>query len=423
MIYTFYTMNFDTLPISDSLVEALSYMNITEMSPIQEQSLPLSIAGNDLVACAQTGTGKTVAFLVPILNKIANMESSSNKVKALIIAPTRELAMQIDKQIDALAYFLNVSSLAIYGGGDGKGFTQEQKAIKQGVDIIVGTPGKLKTHLNLGYLDLSEVEFFVLDEADRMLDMGFRDDIFKVYEKVSDKAQSLLFTATMPSRLQDFIAKVAPGAKEIKIAVSKTAKGVQQVAVMAHDNQKAKILERKLKEEEFKSVIVFTGSKKLADQLGRQFQNFHMPSAVFHSGLDQSRREEIMLKFRSGKIQLIIATDVLSRGIDVDNIEMVVNYDVPRDPEDYVHRVGRTARANKTGKALTFINATDISRFQRIEKMIEQEIPKEYPPKEMGEGPSYSGSNVKKHYGNKSSNQQSNNRPKRKYTPNPRKKD
>jgi len=412
-------MKFDSLPINPSLVEALSYMNITEMSPIQEQSLPYSIDGKDVVACAQTGTGKTVSFLVPILNAIANSKKESNKVKAMIIAPTRELAVQIDKQIDALGYFLDVSSLAIYGGGDAKGFTQEKQAIKQGVDIIVGTPGKLITHLNLGYLDLSEVEFFVLDEADRMLDMGFREDIFKVYTTIPDSSQSLLFTATMPSRLKDFIDKVAKGATEIKISVSKTADGVEQLAVLAHDEQKAAILEQKLRAEEFNSVIVFTGSKKLADQLGRKFKSLPMESAVFHSGLEQTERERIMLKFRSGAIKLIIATDILSRGIDVDNIEMVVNYDVPKDPEDYVHRVGRTARANKTGKALTFINSMDVSRFQRIEKLIEKEIPKEYPSKDLGEGPSYSakGNNNKKSY---SSTDKKPAPARRKYSPNPR---
>ena len=412
-------MKFDALPINPSLVEALSYMNITEMSPIQEQSLPYSIEGKNVVACAQTGTGKTVSFLVPILNRISTLEKNDGKVKALIIAPTRELAVQIDKQIDALAYFLDVSSLAIYGGGDGKGFTQEKTAIQQGVDIIVGTPGKLKTHLNLGYLDLSGVEFFVLDEADRMLDMGFRDDIFKVYENIPATSQSLLFTATMPTRLKDFIDKVAKGATEIKISVSTTAKGVEQLAVLAHDEQKAAILEQKLTAEDFNSVIVFTGSKKLADQLGRRFKKLTMTSAVFHSGLEQSEREEIMLKFRSGKIKLIIATDILSRGIDVDNIEMVVNYDVPKDPEDYVHRVGRTARANKTGRALTFINSMDVSRFQRIEKLIKLEIPKENPPKELGEGPSYSGNNKKNHY-SKPQGDSGKQFKGKKYTPNPR---
>jgi ATP-dependent RNA helicase RhlE len=411
-------MKFDSLPINPSLVEALSYMNITEMSPIQEQSLPFSIDGEDVVACAQTGTGKTVAFLVPILNAISNAKSKSNKVKAMIIAPTTELAVQIDKQIDALGYFLDVSSLAIYGGGDAKGFTQEKTAIKQGVDIIVGTPGKLITHLNLGYLDLSEVEFFVLDEADRMLDMGFREDIFKVYTKIPDSSQSLLFTATMPSRLKDFIDKVAKGAKEIKISVSKTAKGVEQIAVLAHDEQKAAILEQKLRAEKFNSVIVFTGSKKLADQLGRRFKKLPMESAVFHSGLEQTERERIMLKFRSGDIKLIIATDILSRGIDVDNIEMVVNYDVPKDPEDYVHRVGRTARANKTGKALTFINSMDVSRFKRIEKLIELEIVKETPSKDLGEGPSYS-SKPNNSKGYKAAPKKSNG-PKKIYSPNPR---
>ena len=383
-------MKFESLPINPALVEALSYMNITETSPIQEQSIPHSLEGKDVVACAQTGTGKTVSFLVPILNRISTAKSASNKVKAVIIAPTRELALQIDKQIDALAYFLDVSSLAIYGGGDAKGFEQEKQAIRQGVDVIVGTPGKLITHLNLGYLDLSEVEFFVLDEADRMLDMGFREDIFKIHKKVPDSAQALLFTATMPVRLKDLIAKVSRNAVEVKIAVSKTAEGVEQLAVLAHDEQKASILERKLKEEEYNSVIVFTGSKKLADQLGRKFKRLHMPLAVFHSGLEQTEREKVMLKFRSGEIKLIIATDILSRGIDIDNIEMVVNYDVPKDPEDYVHRVGRTARANKTGRALTFINGMDVNRFSRIEKLIEKEIPKENPPKDLGEGPFYS---------------------------------
>jgi ATP-dependent RNA helicase RhlE len=412
-------MKFDSLPINPSLVEALSYMNITEMSPIQEQSIPHSIGGKNVVACAQTGTGKTVSFLVPILNKIATNGNNSGKVKAMIIAPTRELAVQIDKQIDALGYFLNVSSLAIYGGGDAKAFTQEKTAIKQGVDIIVGTPGKLMTHLNLGYLDLSEVDFFVLDEADRMLDMGFREDIFKVFTKMPDTAQSLLFTATMPTRLKDFIDKVAKGATEIKISVSKTADGVEQLAVLAHDEQKAAILEQKLKAEDFNSVIVFTGSKKLADQLGKRFQKLPMESAVFHSGFEQTERERIMNKFRSGQIKLIIATDILSRGIDIDNIEMVVNYDVPKDPEDYVHRVGRTARANKTGKALTFINSNDVSRFQRIEKLIEKEITKENPPKELGEGPSYSQSRNNNHY---SKNQGSKQPFKKKYSPNPRSK-
>jgi superfamily II DNA/RNA helicase len=341
------------------------------------------------VACAQTGTGKTVSFLVPILNSVAKNQNTDNKIKAVIIAPTRELALQIDKQIDALAYFVNATSIAIYGGGDAKGFGQEKRAIVQGADIIVGTPGKLITHLNLGYLDLSAVEYFVLDEADRMLDMGFREDIYKIYNQVSEKAQSLLFTATMPNRLQSFVDKVAKGATEVKVAVSKTAKGVKQRVILAHDSQKLPILEGIVNQGDYTSVLVFTGSKKLADEVGRKLKKSKLKTEIFHSNLDQVEREEIMIKFRSGKVQMIVATDVLSRGIDIDNIELVVNYDVPKDPEDYVHRVGRTARANKTGTAITFINSKDVFGFSRIEKLIELKIEKENPPKELGEGPSY----------------------------------
>ncbi len=383
-------MNFESAPIDPTLIESLGYMGITKMSPIQEKSLPISLEGSDLVACAQTGTGKTVSFLVPILNKIITEPKSDSKIRAIIIAPTRELAVQIDKQIDALSYFTGTSSLAVYGGGDGAGFTQEKAAITSGIDILVGTPGKIKTHLNLGYMDLSHVDFFVLDEADRMLDMGFREDIFKIYEKTGDDKQVLLFTATMPNRLEDFVKKICPKAKEVKLAVSRTAEGVDQKAYLAHDEQKTPTIVDILEAEKYNSGIIFTSSKKLTDQIGRELKKKTKYNVrTFHSGLEQSERDQLMLDFRNKKVELLVATDILSRGIDIEDIELVINYDVPKDPEDYVHRVGRTARANKTGRAFTFINAKDINSFSRIEKLIKKEVEKLKPRPELGEPPFY----------------------------------
>ncbi len=383
-------MNFESASIDSTLIESLGYMGIKKMSPIQEQSLPISLEGSDLVACAQTGTGKTISFLVPILNKIITEPKNDSKIRAIIIAPTRELAVQIDKQIDALSYLSGTSSLAIYGGGDGAGFTQEKAAITSGIDILVGTPGKIKTHLNLGYMDLSHVDFFVLDEADRMLDMGFREDIFKIYKKTGDSKQVLLFTATMPNRLGEFVQKICPKAKEIKLAVSKTAEGVDQKAYLAHDNQKTPTIVDILEAEKYNSGIIFTSSKKLTDQIGRELKKkTNYKVRIFHSGLEQAERDQLMLDFRNKKVELLVATDILSRGIDVEDIELVINYDVPKDPEDYVHRVGRTARANKTGRAFTFINPRDINSFARIEKLIKKEVEKLRPRAELGEAPFY----------------------------------
>jgi superfamily II DNA/RNA helicase len=380
-------MTFQDFNFHPDLIEGLLAMNYTKPTPIQEQAIPQILAGKDLIACAQTGTGKTAAYLLPILHNIKNADHSH--LNTLIIAPTRELAMQIDQQIEALAYFINVSSITVYGGGSGAVWDQQKKALKLGADIVIATPGRLISMLNVGDINLKFLEHLVLDEADRMLDMGFYDDIVRIISYLPQDRQTLLFSATMPPKIRALANQILNKPVEISIAISKPAEGILQQAYLTYDNQKFGLLKHIFAETSYKSVIIFCSRKetvkKLAAELKRVIPSLH----AFHSDLEQEQREEIMRNFKNKNLQVLVGTDILSRGIDVDGIDLVINYDIPPDGEDYVHRIGRTARAETTGTAITFINPMDMQRFDSIERLIGREVTKLPLPLALGDAPTY----------------------------------
>ena len=345
-------MTFKELGLADSLLEGLDYMNFETATPIQESAIPHILNDKDLLACAQTGTGKTAAFILPILHKLSQKEST--KINTLVIAPTRELALQIDQQVQAFSYFVNATSYAVYGGGDGQDFSEQKRALQQGADIIVATPGKLISHLNMGYVDMSQLEHLILDEADRMLDMGFHDDIMKIVKKLPKKKQTLLFSATMPPKIKKLSATLLENHEEISLAISKPAEGVLQGAYLTYDNQKAGLIKRLIDDKpNYKSIIIFTSTKKKVNEVVRAINRNGYEVMAVSSDLVQKEREEALRLFKSKRVRVVVATDVLSRGIDIKDINLVINYDVPNDAEDYVHRIGRTARADTTGVALT----------------------------------------------------------------------
>ncbi len=383
-------MDFKSLGLSAELLEGLEAMNITKPTPIQEQAIPAVMDGRDLIACAQTGTGKTAAFVLPIVDVIINFKPRiEGSVRALIVVPTRELALQIDQQIQAIAYFTPITSVPVYGGSDGSTFDQQKQALTSGVDFVVATPGKLISHLNLGYVPLQGVEFLVLDEADRMMDMGFVEDIHKIIGFLPKDRQSLMFSATMAPPIRDLTRRILHEPVEISIALSKPAEGVDQQAYVTFDMQKARVLEYVLNTNEATSIVIFAGRKVEVRNLTRHLRKQGFNAHAMHSDLEQSEREQVMLDFRNRKLRILVATDVVSRGIDIDDIDLVVNYDVPRDPEDYVHRVGRTARASKKGQAITFVNEKQMREFGRIEALIGYAIRKMEVPEHFGRGPAY----------------------------------
>jgi superfamily II DNA/RNA helicase len=342
---------------------------------------------NDLIACAQTGTGKTAAYVLPIIDKI--LASNHSHLNTLILAPTRELAVQIDQQVQGFSYYVPVSSIAIYGGGDGAIWDQQKKALKAGADIIIATPGRLISQLASGDIKLDKLEHLILDEADRMLDMGFYDDIIKIISYLPKQRQTILFSATMPPKIRTLAAKILYKPEEISIAISKPAAGILQQAYLTYDTQKIPLLGDIFKATTYQSVIIFAGTKERVKSLQFELKRIGLKAKSFHSDLEQKEREDLMNEFRSRKVQVLIGTDILSRGIDVDGIDLVVNFDVPPDPEDYVHRIGRTARAESKGTAITFINEKDQKRFHAIETLIEREIPKLPLPTFLGEAPVY----------------------------------
>lgn len=381
-------MRFDELQLSDDILDALDAMNFEECTPIQEKSIDLILNGNDLIACAQTGTGKTAAYLLPIIDLLAETEATPT-VKCVIMVPTHELAKQIDQQMEGFAYYMPVSSLAIHGGNDGKEFARQQHALRQGADMVIATPGRLLAHMKMGYVDLSHVRYFVLDEADRMLDMGFSDDIMRIVAELPKDRQTLMFSATMPKKIQQLAATILHEPKEVKIAVSKPAEKINQSIFVCHEGQKAELLKRLFTDGFNKRVIVFSSSKQKVKELTQLMRRAKWKAAEMHSDLDQRQREDVMLDFRAGRIDILIATDILARGIDIDDIAMVVNYDVPREAEDYVHRIGRTARANTDGKAVTFVSERDQQRWAQIESFLGTEIRREEVPSELGEAPEF----------------------------------
>jgi superfamily II DNA/RNA helicase len=381
-------MKFDEFGLNERLLEAISYMNFTEATPVQEKAIPEIMKGHDLIACAQTGTGKTAAFVLPILNKLADKESKG--INALVIVPTRELALQIDQQIQGLSYFTAVNVLSIYGGGNGEDWEKEKKVLSQGADIIVATPGKLISHLKMGYVNFDHLQHLILDEADKMLDMGFYDDIQKIISFIPKKRQTLMFSATMPPKIRKLADQILTHPFEISIAMSKPAEGVKQGAFVLYENQKLAVLKTLIRSnEKFQRILVFSSTKLKVREIAKNLKSDTDRIESISSDLDQKEREQVLGNFRAKKTRVLIATDILSRGIDIKDIDLIVNYDVPHDAEDYVHRVGRTARAKANGLALTFVNDKEIGKFKRIEKLIEREIRKIPLPEKIGKGPEY----------------------------------
>ena len=389
-------MKFEDLGLNDWLLEALSYMGFNEATPIQEKTIPSILDRRDLIACAQTGTGKTAAFILPILHMLEGNTKAG--VKAMVIAPTRELALQIDQQIQGFAYFTNLRSIAVYGGGDGADWDQQKKALNMGVDIVVAPPGKLISHLNMGYTEFKNFECLILDEADRMLDMGFSEDIRKIISYLPKKRQNLFFSATMPPKIRKLAKEVLEDPLEVSIAISKPAENILQASYLVYDEQKIPLLTELLKgKEKYESVIIFASRKKKVNEICRALRK-HLDSVEgISSDLDQKEREKVVERFRSKRTRIVVSTDVLSRGIDIKDINLVINFDVPNDAEDYVHRIGRTARANTSGVAITLINKDDMSSFNKIERLIEKDVFKVPLPEHLGEGPKWDLS--RRHYG------------------------
>jgi ATP-dependent RNA helicase RhlE len=380
-------LNFQDFNFVPQLQEGLDTMGFTKPTPIQEQAIPHVLANKDLIACAQTGTGKTASYLLPLLHKI--QEADISHTDTVILSPTRELAMQIDQQIMGLAYFTGCTSIAVYGGGDGFSYEQQKRSLTDGVNIVVATPGRLIAHLTSGTINLKKVKHLVLDEADRMLDMGFYEDIVRIISYLPEKRQNLLFSATMPPKIRALSKKILHDPVEVSIAVSKPSEGILQQAYLAFDEQKVNLLKGILSNKSYKSVIVFASRKETVKKLNSALNRANILSEAFHSDLEQESREDIMVRFRGKSLPILVGTDVISRGIDVVGIDLVVNYDVPPDPEDYIHRIGRTARAETTGTAITFINDKDQQKFARIEALIGREIPKLPLPDGFAEAPIY----------------------------------
>lgn len=382
-------MKFEELDLSYDILDALDAMRFDECTPIQEQAIPVILEGRDLIAVAQTGTGKTAAYLLPVIDRLADMPEAKDYVNCIVMAPTRELAQQIDRQMEGFAYYVPVNSVAIYGGTDGAGFAQQQRGLKMGADVVIATPGRLLAHLQMGYVNLSRVSYFILDEADRMLDMGFYDDIMQIVKHLPKDRQTLMFSATMPPKIQQLAKAILNDPAEVKIAVSRPTEKIDQSAFVCHEGQKTGILKHLFKTAHSQRVIVFSSSKIKVKELTRELRRCKIKAAEMHSDLEQNAREEVMLDFRAGKIDVLVATDIVARGIDIDDISMVVNYDVPREAEDYVHRIGRTARANADGKAVTLISSKEQSKFGQIENFLGYEVRKEAVPSELGEAPEY----------------------------------
>jgi len=380
-------VTFNDFDLSRTLLDGLDAMGFTKPTPIQEQAIPAILKNRDIIASAQTGTGKTAAYLLPILDKISR--NPGQHINTLVLVPTRELALQIDQQVEGFGYFVGVSSISVYGGGTGAAWDQQRKALESGADIVIATPGRLIALLATGAVHFNNLQHLVLDEADRMLDMGFYEDLIKIVSHLPVKRQTLLFSATMPPRIRTLANKILKEPEQIAISISKPAEGILQKAFMLYDGQKVEVLSYLLQQEHFSSIIIFASTKDSVKKLESLLKRHGIEARAFHSDLEQQEREHIMREFKSKKISTIIGTDILSRGIDVEGIDLVINYDAPPDPEDYVHRIGRTARAEKTGTAITFINDRDQQKFQSIERLIGREIPKEIVPLELGEVPVY----------------------------------
>lgn len=383
-------MYFDETQLNDHVLDALYDMRFDKCTPIQEKCIPPILEGRDLLGVAQTGTGKTAAYLLPILSKLDDGGYPSDAINCVIMSPTRELAQQIDQAMQGFGYYLSgVSSVAVYGGNDGNRYDQELKSFQMGADVVIATPGRLISHISLGSADLSKVSFFVLDEADRMLDMGFAEDIKMIASKLPSTCQTIMFSATMPDKIEELAKTLLKNPVEVKIAVSKPAEKIKQSAYVCYETQKIGIIKDLFRKGDLNRVIVFSGKKQKVKAINRTLQQMKINSGEMHSDLEQTERDEILYKFKSGQIDVLVATDIVARGIDIDDIAMVINFDVPHDPEDYVHRIGRTARAQRDGIAITFVAEDEIYSFKQIEKFLGREVEKVALPEGLGEAPDY----------------------------------
>lgn len=382
-------MYFDELDLNDKVLDALYDMRFDTCTPVQERCIPEILNGRDVLGVAQTGTGKTAAYLLPILSKLQDGGYPQDSTNCIVMSPTRELAQQIDQAMQGFAYYLDgVSSVAIYGGNDGNRYDQEMRGLSLGADVIIATPGRLISHMTMGNTDFSKVSFFVLDEADRMLDMGFSEDIMKIARTLPESCQTVMFSATMPEKIEELAKTLLKNPVEVKIAVSKPAEKIKQTAYICYEDQKIGIINEIFKHGDLKRVIIFSGKKQKVKMINRALARLNINSGEMHSDLDQAQRDEMMYKFKSGQIDVLVATDILSRGIDIDDISMVINFDVPRDAEDYVHRIGRTARADRDGAGITFVCEEDMTYFKQIEKLLGKPVEKAPLPEGLGEAPS-----------------------------------
>ena len=383
-------MRFDELNLGDEVLDGLDAMNFIETTPVQAATIPPILEGRDVIACAQTGTGKTAAYLLPILDRLSAGEFASDVVNAVIMAPTRELAQQIDQQVEGFSYFMPVSAVAIYGGTDGVAWEQQRRGMAMGADIVIATPGRLISHLNLGSADLSHVSYFVLDEADRMLDMGFFDVIMQIYKQLPSSCQTVMFSATMPPKIRKLAASILRDPIEVEIAISRPPESIMQSAYICYEAQKLPILRKLFEQSAPKRTIIFASAKLKVRELTSTLRKMGFNVADMHSDLEQSQREQVMRDFKNGYVDVLVATDIVARGIDIDNIRVVINYDIPHDPEDYVHRIGRTARGtNGEGLAITFVSEEEQSDFHKIETFLGKSVYKLPVDPEFGEVPAY----------------------------------
>ena len=393
-------MHFEETYLNDNILDALDDMRFEEMTPIQERCIPEILDGHDILGVAQTGTGKTAAYLLPVLSLLDDGEATfadgrhvvfpQDAINCIVMSPTRELAQQIDQAMQGFSYYLqDVSSIPVYGGNDGQRYDQEVRGFSMGADVVIATPGRLISHLTMGNADLSRASFFILDEADRMLDMGFSDDILKIAKHLPSTCQTIMFSATMPPKIEELAKTLLKNPVEVKIAVSKPAEKIRQSAYVCYEAQKLKLVKRLFQEGSLKRVLIFGSKKQKVKEINRQFQQMGINSGEMHSDLPQAERDDIMYRFKSGQIDVLVATDIVSRGIDIDDIAMVINFDVPHDAEDYVHRIGRTARAERDGIAITFISDNDFAYFNQIEQLLQSTIEKCPLPEGLGKGPEY----------------------------------
>ena len=389
-------MYFDETELNDNILDALYDMHFDECTPIQEQTISPILQGRDILGVAQTGTGKTAAYLLPVLSLLDDgLDSHDNpfpedSINCLIMSPTRELAQQIDQAMEGFSYYLEgISSVAVYGGNDGNRYDQELKSLKQGASVVIATPGRFISHMQMGNVDLSRVSFFILDEADRMLDMGFSDDIITIAKELPPTVQTIMFSATMPEKIETLAKTLLKNPVQVKIAVSKPAEKIQQSAYVCYKQQKNAILKSIFKAGNLKRVIIFSGKKQRVKEIFHALKQMQVSCGAMHSDLTQAERDDVMYRFKTGELDVLVATDIVARGIDIDDIQMVINYDVPRDVEDYVHRIGRTARADRDGVAYTLVSDDEMWLFKKIEDFLEKDITKNALPEGIGEGPEY----------------------------------